>query len=311
MEGPGYTCSCPEGYAGNAFQTAAAFQAHQKGKNRFLAMFNASGASDFDEWLKTERSMTAGFAVPSLADVADELICRDVRSPSLGCAQEPCQVIELEAASVQALVLKNDRNEMLQNPVLAAESCKSKWDFVYEIIKEQKAVEKYCGESFSRCLVATDFVWDSPDEPRLATDYQSDIKLLGISPSMTADAENCLPACASADPHEYPGGGDCASWFCNPLEYQAQFEVTDKAQNSAEINLTIVVRPIDMTKIISDPTSAAAKTFTELATNVETTFADGFVFRFIPGVDDNWGSSLLVTIHGSFSFHTFMASVLG
>ena len=130
--------------------------------------------------------------------------------------------------------------------------------------------------------MATDFVWNSPDEPHLATDYQSDIKLLGISPSMTADAENCLPACASADPHEYPGGGDCASWFCNPLEYQAQFEVTDKAQNSAEINLTIVVRPINMTKIISDPTSPAAKTFTELATNVETTFADGFVFRFIP-----------------------------
>ena len=101
MEGPGYTCSCPEGYAGNAFQTAAAFQAHQKGKNRFLAMFNASGASDFDEWLKTERSMTAGFAVSSLADVADELTCRDIRSPSLGCAKEPCQVIELEAASVQ------------------------------------------------------------------------------------------------------------------------------------------------------------------------------------------------------------------
>eukprot|EP00622_Pseudochattonella_farcimen_P003161 FR738272.1.p1 GENE.FR738272.1~~FR738272.1.p1 ORF type:complete len:142 (+),score=19.56 FR738272.1:44-427(+) len=47
-----------------------------------------------------------------------------------------------------------------------------------------------------------------------------------------------------------------------------------------------------MTKIISDPTSPAAKTFTELATNVETTFADGFVFRFIP----EWMTTGVITL---------------
>ena len=68
-------------------------------------------------------------------------------------------MIELEAASVQALVLKNsdeapttNGSPMLLNKAYAAQSCEARWDFVFNIINEQNVVQKFCGDHYERCL---------------------------------------------------------------------------------------------------------------------------------------------------------------
>ena len=179
MLGPGYTCACPDGYDGNAFATEAAFVTHAEGKAQLRARFGDGDDAAFDAWLMANRSMAAGFATGPLSAVAAETTCRDVRPPELACVEEPCEVIELEAASVQALVLKQT-SDMLQDKTQAEQSCEAKWDFVYSIINEQRVTEKFCGERFERCLRATDVTHDG------VRDYQASVSSHWAPPTGTS-----------------------------------------------------------------------------------------------------------------------------
>ena len=293
--GPGYTCSCPEGYEGNAFGTSRSFQAHREAKADLRALYDAeledasSDGDGFETWLQTTRGI-APFAAGPHSDKPDEPICRDVRAPTLKCATDPCPVIELEAANVEAVVLKKLEvgadgrvGEMLP---AGPESCATKMDFVNEIIQDQRPVERFCGKQYERCLDATDYVWKSPTDTAGPLSYQADIKLLSIEP---ATEEEVAAAGAAA------GAPAPDMWFCGPIHFTAAFAVADAAGNRAEQKLTLTVMPMNMTKMLSDPAPPRATTWIGWMRNLETTFSDRFIMRFVPAWMRRGVLALLVT----------------
>ena len=59
-QGPGYTCSCPDGYDGNAFASAGAFERHLDGKRALQDLYDAEVRAEgedesFDAWLVANR----------------------------------------------------------------------------------------------------------------------------------------------------------------------------------------------------------------------------------------------------------------
>lgn len=295
--GPGYTCSCPEGYAGNAFADELAFNIHAQGKQALQDAHAAAGAAaaikgddarNMNSWLQHTRGFP-GFADNELSNNSSALYCVDVRQPEFGCGPDGCNTIELEAASAKALTIKHSgepselTRDMLQEdtPDLA---CESKWHFVRKILDDKEAVQRYCGPNFEHCLTATDVLVDGDK------DYQMSIRLLGLEELFTDDSitSHCSRTCSSQGNEELfvdDGDGDGAnSWFCDTLRFRALFSVTDLAGNTANTSLDIAVRPMNMTKVLGAPSASAD----DLLGRTE------FVARFFP----EWLTNVVLVVVG-------------
>ena len=183
------------------------------------ALSEQTNGTEFETWLQTTRGMVSGFSSNGgLADDPEELTCRDVQAPIFSCASEPCEVIELEAASVQALVLKLDgeNRSIIQSPNSSAQSrgtCEERMDFVHEIIERENAVQRYCGEGFRHCLKAIDVVWDA--EP---VDYQASIQLTSVLPRALEPGGVELDVDGTQD----------SAWFCGQVRRRVFHELFQK-----------------------------------------------------------------------------------